>query len=171
MILEIIIMMILVVLVAITVNKVEDYYKNKRQNKEEGFEKMSFKEAMDLTDLPIVTFKNEDVKLNFLLDTGSNVSQINAPLLVNLKYSMLDAQKDIIGIEGNAVQTNYCRMRISYKDKVFENDFVVHDLSRAFDSVKQSTGVQIHGILGSQFFQKYKYILNYDELVAYSKSI
>lgn len=161
--------MVIVVLVAVAVNRIEDYYKRKKQNQQECIEKMSFKEAMDLTSLPIVTFTNGDTKLNFLLDTGSNVSQINASLIKDLKCSLLNEGRDIIGIEGNVMQTNYCKMTISYKDLTFDNEFVVLDLSKAFNSVKQSTGVQIHGILGSQFFQKYKYILNYDELIAYSK--
>ena len=40
--------------------------------------KMSFKESMNLTELPIVTFYNGTNKLNFLLDTGSNLCVINS---------------------------------------------------------------------------------------------
>ena len=43
--------------------------------------KISFKEAMDLAELPVVTFYNGDVKLNFLLDTGSNISYINKSIV------------------------------------------------------------------------------------------
>ena len=35
---------------------------------------ISFREAMDLAELPVITFYNGDKKINFLLDTGSNIS-------------------------------------------------------------------------------------------------
>ena len=34
---------------------------------------ISFREAMDLAELPVITFYNGDKKINFLLDTGSNI--------------------------------------------------------------------------------------------------
>ena len=34
--------------------------------------------------------------------------------------------------------------------------------------IKLEYGINLHGILGSTFFQKYRYVLNFDELVAYS---
>ena len=43
------------------------------------------------------------------------------------------------------------------------------DMSSSFDVIKRSTGVNIHGILGTAFFNKYKYILDFDKLIAYSK--
>ena len=42
---------------------------------------MSFREALDLVGLPIVTFYQGDKKLNFLLDTGANLSVINKAAL------------------------------------------------------------------------------------------
>lgn len=167
-IIKLLILVISVVVIAFIVNKVEYYYRNKKESTYLTTA-ISFKESMDLTSLPVVTFLNGDTKINFLLDTGSNVSQINESLLSQLQYIDLNQNKDIIGIEGQSHQTKMCKMNISYKDYTFENDFVVHDLTRAFDRIKQSTGVTIHGILGSIFFQKYKYILDYDELKAYSK--
>lgn len=167
-ILEIIIMVLIVVGIAFAVNKIEDYYKSKKDNKILSTT-ISFKESMDLTSLPVATFLCGDTKINFLLDTGSNVSQINESLLPQLQYVDLNSNQNIIGIEGQSHQVKNCKMNISYKNHTFENEFVVHDLSRAFDNIKQSTGVQIHGILGSIFFQNYKYILDYDELIAYSK--
>ena len=72
MVLEIIGIMLAVVILSIIINGVEDYCRqSKRVN-------MSFKEAMDLVELPVVTFLNGKEKLNFLLDTGSNISQINS---------------------------------------------------------------------------------------------
>lgn len=151
-----------IILFGFIVNAVEDY------NKQSNRVNMSFKEAMDLANLPVVTFYNNNKKINFLLDTGSNQSQINKSVLASLDYKMLDEKSQVTGIEGFYRDVEYCTMKILYKNQEFNNEFCVCELQDAFDLVKKETGVTIHGILGSQFFQKYKYILDFESLIAYS---
>lgn len=160
MILEIIGMVILVLVMAFIVNTIDDV--RKRNNS-----KISFKEAMDLVELPVVTFHNGDKKLNFLLDTGSNVSYINSSTIHLLDYEKIDKEMDTIGFEGNKVSNQFCKMSVTYRNQVFEEEFSIADLDEAFNVVKQESGVQIHGILGSKFFEKYKYVLDFKELIAY----
>ena len=131
--------------------------------------RISFKESMDLVDLPIITFYSNNTKLNFLLDTGSDSSYINHSVLQNLKFTKTDKKHYVIGMEGSPVESFICSIDISYKDKIFTEEFSVCDLDRAFTTVKQETGVQIHGILGSKFFKKYRYIIDFNELIAYTK--
>ena len=76
---------------------------------------------------------------------------------------------NIMGMEGNIVNNKFCSMNVTYKNQQFVSDFCITDLTQAFDNVKKESGVQIHGILGSLFFQKYKYILDFGSLIAYSK--
>lgn len=160
MILEIIGVVILVLVVAFIANTIDDM--KKRNNS-----KISFKEAMDLVELPVVTFYNGDKKLNFLLDTGSNVSYINSSIIPLLDHEKADKEMDTIGIEGNKVSNQFCKMSVTYKNQVFEEEFSIADLDEAFSVVKQESGVQIHGILGSKFFERYKYVLDFKELIAY----
>lgn len=131
--------------------------------------RISFKESMDLVELPIVTFMNNGKKLNFLLDTGATYSSINEAALEVLSYEKTEERGFGIGIEGS-VQENrgYIRMNVDYRSQSYEEDFQVVDLSQAFGVVKQECGINLHGILGNTFFQKYRYVLNFDELVAYS---
>lgn len=160
MILEIIGVVILVLVVAFIANTIDDM--RKRNNS-----KISFKEAMDLVELPVVTFYNGDKKLNFLLDTGSNVSYINSSIIPLLDHEKTDKEMNTIGIEGNKVSNQFCKMSVTYKNQVFEEEFSIADLDEAFSVVKQESGVQIHGILGSKFFERYKYVLDFKKLVAY----
>lgn len=131
--------------------------------------RISFKESMDLVELPIVTFMNNGKKLNFLLDTGATYSSINEAALEGLSYEKTEESGFGIGIEGN-VQENrgYIRMNVDYRSQSYEEDFQVVDLNQAFGVMKQECGINLHGILGNTFFQKYRYVLNFDELVAYS---
>lgn len=162
MILEIIGILLMVIAVAMIINAIED-------NRKKNDSKISFRESMDLTELPVVTFYNGDKKLNFLLDTGSNVSHINSSVIHLLDHTKTDQKTDIIGMEGNKVSNDTCRMTVYYRNQRFEEDFIISDLNDAFDIIKQEDGVQIHGILGSKFFEKYRYVLDFSELIAYIK--
>lgn len=161
-IIKIVISLLATLLIAALVNAYEDI---KRRNKL----KMSFKEALDLVELPIVTFLNKGIKLNFLLDTGSSQSIINESMLPSLDTKKSEDSMIIVGVEGNKVSSDLCTMKVGYKDQEFAHTFAIKDLDEAFGVVKQESGVQIHGILGSDFLQKYKYVLDFKELIAYPK--
>lgn len=140
-----------------------------KENIKKGNSKISFKEAIDLTGLPIVTFFNGDRKLNFILDTGSNMSYINSSIISLLDHKKTGKNQETVGIEGNKINTQQCSMPVTYKNQRFEEEFDIIDLDNAFNIIKQESGVQIHGILGSKFFEKYKYVLDFKELTAYIK--
>lgn len=131
--------------------------------------RMSFKETMDLCELPIVTFMNNGKKLNFLLDTGASRSVIHKGALEGLSYEPINIVGDIYGMDGKRQEVTYISMSISYKDKEYSDEFQSIDMSEPFSNLKNDYGVNLHGVLSSTFFQKYKYILNFEELVAYSK--
>lgn len=160
-ILKILIILAVVVIVAIISNMVQDYDRNRVE--------MSFKESMDLTELPVVTFYNRDKKLNFLLDTGANMCVINSKILDSLCYESSEVKGTVHGMEGNTINVDYISMEFTYKSKSYKSIFQVIDMQEAFDKVKQESGVTIHGILGSKFFEEYKYVLDFSELIAYSK--
>lgn len=128
---------------------------------------ISFKAALDLVELPVVTFNYGDRKLNFLLDTGSDVSYLNASAADTISVADITAEGTTIGASGEAMKTVYCTIKLKYKDVEFEEEVGIANFDNAFDQVKQSSGVQIHGILGSRFFAKYKYILDFKSLTAY----
>ena len=136
--------------------------------KKTSYDRMSFRETMDLCELPIVTFVNNGKKLNFLLDTGANHSVINITALEGLSYKDNNMIGDIYGIDGNRQEVKYINMIISYKGKDYMEDFQSIDMSAPFNNLKADYGVNLHGVLSSTFFQKYKYVLNFDELIAYS---
>lgn len=161
MIFEVIIILVIVVIAAIIINGVQDYNRKKVE--------MSFKESMNLTDLPIVTFYNGSTKLNFLLDTGANLCIINSRLIDSLNYKKLDEKGSIFGMEGNSVDIDYISMDFTYNSKSYSSSFQVVDMQEAFDRIKQESGVTVHGILGSKFFEEYKYVLDFKELIAYTK--
>ena len=161
MIFEVIIIPVIVVIAVIIINGVQDYDRKKVE--------MSFKESMNLTELPIVTFYNGSTKLNFLLDTGANLCVINSRIIDSLNYKKLDEKGSVFGMEGNSVDIDYISMDFTYNSKSYSSSFQVVDMQEAFDRIKQESGVTVHGILGSKFFEEYKYVLDFKELIAYTK--
>lgn len=130
---------------------------------------LSFQSGMDLAELPVVTFYQGKKKINFLLDTGSNNCVIDKSFLKNVEHQMSNVETNLTGLEGNAQKAGICVIDMTYKDKSYKAAFVVQDLSAAFNAIKKETGVTINGMLGSKFFNEFKYVLDFDELIAYSK--
>lgn len=142
-----------------------DFIFNRKLNKR----KISFKEALDLTELPIITLYQGEKKFNFLLDTGSNDSLISKPASRLIKGTYVKCNRTIEGL-GTVDVNKICMTTLQYKNMEFEAECLVSDgITATFESIKKTCGVHIHGILGTKFFQKYKYVLDFDELVAYKK--
>lgn len=131
--------------------------------------KMSFRESLDLAELPVVTFYQGKTKINFILDTGSNLSIIDKSVASRLEIEPSDLNVSIIGIEGNSKNVTTGVMKVAYKDIQFEDVFQIIDMSKSFKSIKDRTGVTVHGILGNGFFQKYQYVLDFESMIAYTK--
>lgn len=131
--------------------------------------KISFRESVDLTELPVITLYQEDKKFNFLLDTGSNDSIISKPAARSIKGTYSKCERLIEGL-GSTNVSKICTTTLLYKNMSFEVECLVSDgITATFNSIKKASGVHIHGILGTKFLQKYKYVLDFDELVAYKK--
>jgi hypothetical protein len=159
-ILNIILILLLISVVAFCLNGYEDYNNSR----------MSFKEALDLVELPILTFTVGDKKLNLMLDSGSNVSYINASVVETIPCEIAESEiAYFTGIDGEKRETSAIKLNMFYRNIGFENVFHVSSMEQAFADIKASTGVQIHGVLGNRFFTKYKYILDFESLCAYSK--
>lgn len=158
--LDFLIILVLIVISAIIINGVEDC------NRKDA---MSFREAMDLTNLPIVTFYQGDKKFNFLLDTGATLSVINQAALESITHTTTNETGELYGVDGVKREVSYASINLAYKNKDYTEEFQVLDMQEAIDQVKAESGVNMVGIIGSEFFRKYKYVLDFDELVAYSK--
>lgn len=160
---NIIVIVLIIVILGITFY---DCYKHHKENK---FETISFRESFDLTEMPIVSFQNNGKTLNFLLDTGSTISHIDKSVIDSLEFIKLKKKAIVTGLEGITAQNKSVRMNIEYKGKPYGETFSVSDLSGPFNQIKKESGVNLHGILGTSFFNTYKYVVDFKEFIAYSK--
>lgn len=137
--------------------------------KKKEYPKMSFKDGFDLTEMPIVIFHCGNRKLTFLLDTGSNNCIIDSNVLNSIPHKMLEDSSNLFGLEGQIVNVPMCRIKLSHKGNDYEYDYLIKDMSDCFGQIKKDSGVTLHGLLGSNFFNEFSYVLDFNELVAYSK--
>lgn len=145
-----------------------EYFFLKNGNKND--KKISFKTAMELAELPVVTFRHGDKKIHFLLDTGSNNSIIDSSCIKGINYTKTNVNMQLCGNEGhNQTITEIIHFTIKHNDYIYDDDFQVVNMSAPFNAIKKETGVTVHGILGNAFFSKYKYILDFKDMIAYSK--
>lgn len=160
-------MIIIKVLSVIALAMFAGYFGNKISLANKG--QVSFREAYGLTGLPIVTFKQGKNKFNLLIDTGSTKSVILPSLLEVIKSTDLNEKGTVFGMEGNVINTTYVSITFNLHKNGYKETFQVVDMSSAFNSIKQDTGVTIHGILGNSFFENYGYVLDFKDFIAYSK--
>lgn len=130
---------------------------------------IDFGVAMRLCELPVATFTQGNKSFNFLLDTGSNDNIIDSNILKSIEHRVINKKSLLHGMEGVKKEVSECTITLSFKGTDYTFDYLIQDMRQSFSSVKQETGVNLHGIIGSKFFNKFKYVLDFDELIAYSK--
>ena len=131
---------------------------------------ISFKESLDLTDLPIITVYQGSKRFNFLIDTGATKSIFDSNQIDSLiTYKDTDDISYVMGIEGNKSIVRNISISFYRNELKFNSTFQAVDMSKAFKNIKQETGVSLQGILGNDFFVKYKYVIDFKEFVAYIK--
>lgn len=139
--------------------------------KDEPQNPLSFYESMKLCNIPVISMKVGDKDINFLLDTGSmeSIMDIRIIELLNLPYTPHEKTFSIYGVTGNTTSVPSVLMNLEYKGVVYEGHFMVKDFSDSMDIIKDEYGVRIHGVLGASFLEKYKYVLDFKTLTAYTK--
>lgn len=154
------------ILALIIVSAVVYYFLRKEAIKNTA---LSFRSAMELTNLPIVTFYHGKKKLNMLLDTGSTDNIISKEHLESVYFTQTGEKRPVFGKDGIITYDEVVNTTISYSGLKFDVTVLSTDMKDAFDIIKQESGVTIHGILGSNFFTRYKYVLDFDKLMFYKK--
>lgn len=121
--------------------------------------------------LPIISLSSGETVFNFLIDSGSNISHICPEY-----HDMLDAEHfDVHGGDGvkglgsDNIISKICRTTL--KDVLgneYKIDMVVTEGFKCIaDNIEASTGVQIHGLLGTDFLNGYNYAIDFKSLKVY----
>lgn len=123
--------------------------------------------------LPIITLTNNNVAVNFLIDTGSNISHICKSVVKELNTKSMEASDvNVAGLGAINKTVNFCKA--TFKD-VLSRKYIVElsiseELDNTADYIEQNTGIRIHGLLGTDFLQNYKYTIDFNTLEIYTEN-
>ena len=130
---------------------------------------MKFSLALGLqkTGLPLIVTSGKLKNLCFLIDTGATHNVLFTYVYEHFKseFKLLSEKQNIMGIEGHCKETPIIEATFDFEGSEYTSTFSVFDATEAIAQVQQETGVQIHGILSTDFFIQNKWIINFDKLI------
>ena len=120
--------------------------------------------GLQKTGLPLIITSGKLKNLCFLIDTGSTHNILFSYVYEHFrdKFKILNNTQNIMGIEGEYKATPIIEATFNFEGKDYTSTFSVFDATDAIVQVQHETGVQIHGILSTDFLVKNKWILDFE---------
>lgn len=142
-----------------------------KDNKSISLLAVSFRQGFIPPKLPIVTFQQGDKDITFLIDSGSNQNVINKEALEFIEHEVIQTKDKLTlsGLNATPTEVSLCSIKFQNDGKEYKQNFLVADLSDPMKGIKDAHGLIVYGMLGSPFLEEYKVILDYDQMIAYSK--
>lgn len=120
--------------------------------------------GLQKTGLPLIITSGKLKNLCFLIDTGATHNVLFTYVYEHFKdaFKTLDEKQNIMGIEGHYEETPTIEATFNFEGINYTSNFSVLDATDAITQVQQETGVQIHGILSTNFLLENKWIIDFD---------
>ena len=142
-----------------------------RNNNSKSLLSFSFSQGFTSPNIPIATFKQGDKELNFIIDTGSDDNVINRESLKEIQYEMVEHNGTLAGV-GGVFNVEACNISFQHEGETFTTKFLIADhLQQAFDDIRRAHAIPLHGMLGSKFLMQNNIVLDFNNMVAYNKSV
>lgn len=133
----------------------------------------SFRESMDIVELPVIAMNNNGKRYRFIIDSGANGCHIDSRILdeLDIEDTINKSGDSVVAVGSGLMEASSktAQIKFSLNNYVFSIPFSVENMSAAFDYIKKSDGMTIHGILGSNFLRANKWVLDFSEYIAYMK--
>lgn len=123
--------------------------------------------GLQKTGLPLIVTSGKLKNLCFLIDTGATNNILFTYVYEHFKdeFRVLEDKQKIMGIEGEYKEASVIEATFNFEGIDYTSTFSVFNGSDAIRQVQEETGVQIHGILSTDFLVKNKWILDFDKLI------
>ena len=115
--------------------------------------------------LPIILARVKDKHLCFILDSGSTCSLIDSTVVEYFK-DIVEPVGDyyISGIEGTKHKVDIVTLPFNFEGQVYKPKFCVKPLLDAFKSIEDESGIQVQGLLGTDFLLENQWIVDFRTL-------
>ena len=113
---------------------------------------VSFKDNYINCGLPVVGLWCDNVKLNFLVDSGSTINAINEEAVKYLHYTDTDLTAEVAHA-GGISSGKFIKLTLNDTKNIVEDNFMVINLSEQFATISQKDHVLLHGIVGCRFLE------------------
>lgn len=121
--------------------------------------------------IPFIKVKHNNISFNLVVDTGCTMSCIDENILdLILHKTTNDYTEGLISAEGgNDDKVPIIEIPITIGDQDYTEQFNAVDFRAMAQQVKDSFGITIRGLLGSEFLYKHSLILDFDKhLIRYT---
>ena len=123
------------------------------------------------TSIPFIKVKHNNITFNLVIDTGCTVSCIDENILDLLLYKTTDNYTDgLISAEGSSDdKVQIVEIPITVGNQEYVEQFNAVNFRAMSQQVKDTFGITIRGLLGSEFLYKHSLILDFDKhLIRYT---
>lgn len=129
------------------------------------FETYPLSYGLNKAKLPIIMVKVEDKHLCFILDTGSTCCLVDSNVVEYFK-DIVEPIGDyyISGIDGTRYKVDMVILPFNFEGYTYKPKFCVQPLSDAFKGIEEDSGIQIHGLLGTDFLIENKLIIDFNKV-------
>ena len=154
----------------ITLRISRDLNRNNENTKEWEF--FSFEDYFERTKTPMIIVHLYGKKCRFLLDSGAHQNCLDIQFLYTIKDKLKGktiTEGDKIQVGNGAIMDSYgMQVRFNIRNMEFNEDFLVSDL-KGLREFSNREGLNVTGILGSEFFDKHKWKIDFDKYIVWHK--
>lgn len=129
----------------------------------------SFEDTIGIVKVPVVSFEHNGKTVNFIIDSGASHSIIDSACIDEFEYKPIESANStsVRGINGDKVKTALAYVELTSEGHTFSDVFQVCPVP-TLKWQEEKYGIHISGLLGSQFLKKYRFLINYKHLNAYT---
>ena len=123
------------------------------------------------TSIPFIKVKHNNISFNLVIDTGCTTSCIDKEVLDLLVHNVTNQATDgIIYADGSSDdKVQIVEIPITVGDQEYIEQFNAVNFRAMSQQVKDTFGITIRGLLGSEFLYKHSLILDFDKhLIRYT---
>ena len=115
-------------------------------------------------DIPYVILNIQGHSLNMIVDSGCGTSILNKPAIdkFNLTYEKLNKGYSLSALTEESVNAGCILVEYKLNEENVVDEFSVYD-TPDFGNFIQMYGIEIHGLLGTSFFDAHKCTIDFKE--------